>query len=123
LGYSSYEMLQLEAGSRGTGTVREPRGRGKSAVESRYRATAIEDAYVDISGWVTVNCKMQSRAVSNSPVNPVINPKPVYSHVPSRDVYAEPNFFNVPLDLAMAQCIQSCRISMAKEGLLQHLVC
>jgi hypothetical protein len=29
-----------------------------------------------------VNCEVQSRAVSKSPVNPIINPNPVYSHTP-----------------------------------------
>jgi hypothetical protein len=34
---------------------------------------------------VTVNCKVESRAVSKSPMNSVINPKQVYSHTQSRD--------------------------------------
>jgi hypothetical protein len=37
-----------------TVVVREPRGRGTSAVESRYQPTASEDATV----CVIVNCKM-----------------------------------------------------------------
>jgi hypothetical protein len=36
------------------GTVREPRGRGTSLVESRYRATASEDLSVDNSVCVCV---------------------------------------------------------------------
>jgi hypothetical protein len=48
--------------------VREPRGRGTSAVGSRYRAT--------VSG---------EDAVSNSPINSIINPKSVDSHTQSRD--------------------------------------
>jgi hypothetical protein len=35
--------LLLEAGSWGTGTVREPSSRGTSAVGSRYQATTGED--------------------------------------------------------------------------------
>jgi hypothetical protein len=41
------ELLLLEAGSRGTGIVREPSVRGTSAVESRYQAlTSGEDTSV-----------------------------------------------------------------------------
>jgi hypothetical protein len=36
------------------GTVREPRGRGMSAVGSRYRATASEDVTVDTRVGVCV---------------------------------------------------------------------
>jgi hypothetical protein len=39
LRFSRFELLLLEAGSWGMGIVREPRGRGKSCVGSRYQAT------------------------------------------------------------------------------------
>jgi hypothetical protein len=42
MGFSLCERLLLEAGSCGTGTVREPRGRGTSAVGSRYQAIAVK---------------------------------------------------------------------------------
>jgi hypothetical protein len=40
------------------GAVREPRGRGTSAVGSRYQATVSEDVAVDTSMYVIVNCKV-----------------------------------------------------------------
>jgi hypothetical protein len=43
LRFSPCELLLLEAGSSGTGTVREPRVRGRSAVRSRYQSTTDED--------------------------------------------------------------------------------
>jgi hypothetical protein len=55
---SRCELLLLEAGSYGTGKVREPRGRGMSAVENRYQATAKEDMTVDTCVCVTVYCKV-----------------------------------------------------------------
>jgi hypothetical protein len=67
------------------GIVREFKGRRMYAVESRYQATASEDVTVNISVCVTVNCKAQSRAVSKSPINSVMNPKQVYNHIQSRD--------------------------------------
>jgi hypothetical protein len=39
----------------GAGSVREPRGRGKSAVGSRYQATASEGVTTDTRACVTVN--------------------------------------------------------------------
>jgi hypothetical protein len=57
-----------------------------SAVGNRYRETANEDVTVDTSvrvcvvAYVTVNCRVQSRAESESPINPVFKPTPVYSH-------------------------------------------
>jgi head-tail adaptor len=38
-----------------------------------YPATASEDITVDTRVHVTVNCKVQSRTVSKSPINPVLN--------------------------------------------------
>jgi hypothetical protein len=43
LRFSSYELLLLEAGNWGTGTVKELRGRGRSIVGSRYQATVSRD--------------------------------------------------------------------------------
>jgi phage FluMu protein Com len=40
---SRCELLLLEAGRCGMGTVREPRERATSGVESRYQATTGED--------------------------------------------------------------------------------
>jgi hypothetical protein len=54
LRFSPCELLLLEAGSWGTGIVREPRGRGTSAVGSRYRASAKEDWEDIIRAVVTV---------------------------------------------------------------------
>jgi hypothetical protein len=64
------------------GIVREPSGRGTSAVGSRYRETANEDVTMDTSVCVIVTCNVYTFAVSKSPspINPIINPKPVYSH-------------------------------------------
>jgi hypothetical protein len=42
LGFSYCEPLLLEAGSCGTGMVREPKGRGTSAVGKRYQATVVK---------------------------------------------------------------------------------
>jgi hypothetical protein len=67
--------LLLETGRRGTGMVREPTGKGTSAVGNRYQATASEDVTVDTSVCVTMNCE-----VSRSPKNVIINSKPVCSH-------------------------------------------
>jgi hypothetical protein len=61
-----------------------------SAIGSRYRAMDSEDVTMDTSVWVIVNCKVWSCAVSKSPVNPVINPKSVYSHAPSRRIMGNP---------------------------------
>jgi hypothetical protein len=60
-------------------TVREPGVTGTSVAESRYRAAASEGVNVDTSVCVIAKCKVYSRAVSESPINPIINPKPVYS--------------------------------------------
>jgi hypothetical protein len=56
-------------------------------IGSRYRATASEDVTVNTSVLcvcvcVIMNCKVLSRAVPKRPINPIINPKPVYSHTP-----------------------------------------
>jgi hypothetical protein len=40
------------------GRVREYRGRGMSAFESRYQATVSEDVTVDTSVSAAVNCKV-----------------------------------------------------------------
>jgi hypothetical protein len=42
LQFSRYELLLLEAGSRGTGTVLEPRERETSSVGKRYKATILK---------------------------------------------------------------------------------
>jgi hypothetical protein len=42
LQFSCYELLLLEAGSCDTGSVWEPRVRGKSTIRSRYQATISE---------------------------------------------------------------------------------
>jgi hypothetical protein len=76
--HSRCELLLLEACSCGTGIVLESRGRGMFSVGSRYQATASKDVTVDTCVCVTVNCKVQSRSVSNGSINPVINPNPVY---------------------------------------------
>jgi hypothetical protein len=59
LGFSRCELLLLEAASWGTGTVREPRGRGTSTVGSRYQATTGEDTadWKDLLRAV-VNCSV-----------------------------------------------------------------
>jgi hypothetical protein len=49
LQFGRCELLLLEAGSWGTGIVREPTVRGASAVGSRYGAMATEDVAVDTS--------------------------------------------------------------------------
>jgi hypothetical protein len=51
-------MLLLEAGSRSTGTILEPKGRGMSAVGSHYQKTGEDSA-----GWgdlihAVVNCRL-----------------------------------------------------------------
>jgi hypothetical protein len=76
------------------GRVREPRGRGASAVGSRYRATTGEDT-ADSENVVpaVVSCRVRELAIalyllvvtfSKCSVNLVTNPKPVCSHT-SRD--------------------------------------
>jgi hypothetical protein len=64
------------------GIVLEPRGRRTSPIGSSYRATVSEDVTVDTSVYVIVNCKVQSCAVSKSPINSIINTKTLYSHTP-----------------------------------------
>jgi hypothetical protein len=59
--------------------VREPKGNETSAVRYRYQATAME-MWLWTLVCLTVSCKVQSRAVSKSPINLVINPKPVHCH-------------------------------------------
>jgi hypothetical protein len=64
LRFSPCELLLLEAGSWGTRTIREPRGRGTSAVGSRYQKTVADKA-----GWedLSVCCsEMQSVWFSDS---------------------------------------------------------
>jgi hypothetical protein len=59
LRFSSCELLLLEAGGWGTGIVREPQGKGTSAVGSRYQTTTGEDT-ADSENLVrtVVNCRM-----------------------------------------------------------------
>jgi hypothetical protein len=65
LRFSPCELLLLEAGSWNTGTVREPRGRGTSTVESRYQTKKSEDTE-DWEGSVraVVNCSMCELAIA-----------------------------------------------------------
>jgi hypothetical protein len=58
------------------GDISESRGRGTSAVGSRYRATTSQDVTVDTSVCLTAICTVLSRAVSKSPINSIINPNP-----------------------------------------------
>jgi hypothetical protein len=60
------------------GIIREHRGKERPSVRSRCRATASEGVTVDTSA-----CEVQQRAVSNSLINPITNPKHVDN--PSRD--------------------------------------
>jgi hypothetical protein len=64
------EKVVAEVGNRGEGEVR----RWMPLPSNRS-----EDVTLDISVCVMVNCKVQSRAVSKSPINPVINANAVYS--------------------------------------------
>jgi hypothetical protein len=50
LQFSPCELLLLEAGSLGTGIVREPRVTGTSVVGSRHQATASEDVIEPLLG-------------------------------------------------------------------------
>jgi hypothetical protein len=59
------EPLLLEAGSRGTVTVRKPRVRGTFAIESHYKATADEDTadWKDLVRAV-VNCRERESEIA-----------------------------------------------------------
>jgi hypothetical protein len=90
LQFNCCELLLWEAGSWGTGTVREPRGRGTSAVESRYQATSGEDC-----------TRLRRPSVSYSDlrsavINPITDVKDVYSHTQSRD-----NIYKIALRIRM----------------------
>jgi hypothetical protein len=50
------------------------------AIGSCYQARASEDVTVDTSVCLIVNCKVWSCAVRKSPINPINNSKPIYSH-------------------------------------------
>jgi hypothetical protein len=90
LHFSHCELLLFEAGSWGMGIVLEPRGRGKSRVGSRYRATTGEDTAVwedlihaVVNHWV---CEL-ARALQllvvmfrKSSVNPITNPNLLCCH-------------------------------------------
>jgi hypothetical protein len=89
LQFSPSELLLLEAGSWGMGTVRQPRVRGTSAFGSHYQATTDEDT--DWKGLVraVVNCRVCELTIvlqllvvtiCKWSINPVTNPNPVYSH-------------------------------------------
>jgi hypothetical protein len=57
--FSPCEVLLLESGSWETGTVREPRGRGTSAFESRYQATTVKTwLWTLVNVCVIVTCKV-----------------------------------------------------------------
>jgi hypothetical protein len=81
-------MLLLEAGSWGTGIVREPRERGTFAVGNRYQTTTGEETGCEglsaccselRSVWTSdstiVNCSYDKCSV-----HPITNPNPVRSH-------------------------------------------
>jgi hypothetical protein len=58
--------------------VQEHRGKGMFSAGSRYQATANEAVTVD--NIVTAKYKLQSRAASKSPINPVTNPNEIYNY-------------------------------------------
>jgi hypothetical protein len=90
LRFSPCELLLLDAGSWGTGTVRKPRIWETPAAGSRYQATTGEDT----ADWedlvcAVLNCRMCEWAIAllllavpicKSSINPITNPNPLYSH-------------------------------------------
>jgi hypothetical protein len=82
LQFSFYELLLWEAGSCGTGTVREPRRRWASDVRSRYQKTD-----KDTAGWEDLigRCSVFQLPVGTScmykcAINPITNLNLVNSH-------------------------------------------
>jgi hypothetical protein len=79
LGLNRCELLLREAGSWGRGYFGKPKEGERLPLEA-----ATEQRLVKTWLWtllsVIVNCKVQSQAVRRSLINPIINPKPIYSH-------------------------------------------
>jgi hypothetical protein len=90
LWFSPCELLLLEAGSWGSGIVREPTVPGTSAVGNRYRTTTDENtAEWEDSMRVIVNCRVCKLAIELEflvvaickwSINPIINSNFVHSH-------------------------------------------
>jgi hypothetical protein len=58
------------------------RGRGTSDTGNSYQATAVKTwLWALVCVCIIANYKIFSRAISKCLINPVINPKPVYSHI------------------------------------------
>jgi hypothetical protein len=91
-GFSPCEPLLLEAGSWGTGIVREPRVRGTSAVEAVTRKRMVKTQQAGKSlVCALLNCRMCELAtalqllvvtscVNECAINPITDLNPVYSH-------------------------------------------
>jgi hypothetical protein len=76
LWFGRCELLLWEAGSWG----QEPTEEGECPLLEAATMQRREDVTVDTSVCATVNCKVQSCTASKGSINPVINPKPIYSH-------------------------------------------
>jgi hypothetical protein len=134
------DLLLWEAGSWGRGQFGSPEVKGTSAVRSRYRATASEDVTLDTSvcvcvcvcGWVIVNCKVLSRAVSKRPINKlssIPNPSIVTLHArddtfglkawfTTAEAYTgEPQLTNI---MCSAECV--CKLNVRKLNLFFHKI-
>jgi hypothetical protein len=66
-------------------SLREPGIRGTSTSGRRYQAEQRSNVTDNSRLCVIAICEVLSRAVSKSPINPIINPNPVYSHTHKRD--------------------------------------
>jgi hypothetical protein len=84
------ELLLSAMARASSGTQRKRNVRRWRPLPSNGR----EDVTVDTSMCVIVKCKEQSRAVSKSPINPVISPKPVNSHTRIVTIYILSWLFN-----------------------------
>jgi hypothetical protein len=80
LRFSRCEMLLLESGSCGRGPFGNPEEGERPPSKAATKQKKWLCTFVCACVCVTVICKMQSRAVSKSPIIPVIKPKPTYSH-------------------------------------------
>jgi hypothetical protein len=104
---SPCELLLLEAGSWGTGTIWEPSIRGRSTIGSCYQATTDEDKadWEDLVSAV-VNCSVCELVtvlhllvvtICKWSVNPITNPNPIYSNSYVPQYWTEaPEFKSMP---------------------------
>jgi hypothetical protein len=86
--FSSCELLLLDAGSWGTGIVKEARLRGKSAVKATTRQRLVKTVRVVVNYRVcdlAIALWLLVVMIHKCSINPITNPNPVYSHTHTCD--------------------------------------